>query len=83
MSSQRSEKVCRIVLAKADILNYLRHTKPMLLKNYSIEKIGLFGSFVNGEQKPTSDIDIVFHLKKGASLKYKQYIDIEELFKRR
>jgi len=44
--------------SKNNILSTIRTHKPQLL-TFGINKIGLFGSYVRNEQKPTSDIDIL------------------------
>ena len=45
-------------LAAEEIINLLRTNKNVLEK-YKIKRIGLFGSYVRGEQKKKSDIDLV------------------------
>jgi len=40
---------------------------PILKKN-GVRKAGIFGSYVHGKQRKTSDIDILVELKKGKSL---------------
>ncbi len=40
---------------------------PILKKN-SVIKAGLFGSFVRGEEKKSSDVDILIELNKDLSL---------------
>lgn len=54
------------------------------IKNYGIEKIGLFGSYVRNEQKTKSDIDILMEFEKGKKT-FDNYMDLkfflEELFK--
>jgi uncharacterized protein len=42
-----------------DILSKLKQLKPTLLANYKAKEIGLFGSFVRGEQSANSDIDVL------------------------
>lgn len=37
-----------------------------LRRKYSVKRIGLFGSFVRGEQKETSDVDVLVEFEKGA-----------------
>lgn len=51
-----------------EILNKLKELKPILEHDYNITEIGLFGSFVRGEQKESSDIDILVDYKEGTSL---------------
>ena len=38
------------------------------LKKYGIKKAGIFGSYVRGENKKNSDIDILIEAPKGFSL---------------
>lgn len=35
---------------------------------YSVKEIGLFGSYLKGEQKVTSDIDVLVDFEEGADL---------------
>jgi hypothetical protein len=44
--------------AKHEILDLLRKHRDILLK-YKVREIGLFGSFVRGEQVDRSDIDLI------------------------
>lgn len=50
------------------IISKLKEIKPDLEKNYDITELGVFGSFVRGEQKNNSDIDILIDYKEGTSL---------------
>jgi len=48
--------------------NELKKLKPRIikiLKKYKIKKAGIFGSFVRGENKKNSDIDILVQPKRG------------------
>ena len=45
-------------MTRSNILNTLREQKTYIQKTYEVEKIGLFGSYVNDTQKEDSDIDI-------------------------
>lgn len=40
----------------------------VVLKKHKIEKAGIFGSYVRGEQKKNSDIDLLIMPPKGMSL---------------
>jgi len=53
---------------KEDILNTLRMLKSELIARYKVKEIGLFGSFVRGEQGGTSDIDVLVDFDEDASL---------------
>jgi len=53
--------------------NELEKLKPRIikiLKNRGIKKAGIFGSFVRGEQKKDSDIDILIEPIRGMGLKF-------------
>ena len=43
----------------AEIIRELRRLKPELRKHYPISELGVFGSWVRGEQGPDSDLDIL------------------------
>jgi uncharacterized protein len=51
-----------------DLLTKLRDLKPQLTASYKAKEIGLFGSFVRGEQDIDSDIDVLVELEEGADL---------------
>lgn len=40
-------------------LTSLRDKKPLLMKQYGVNTLGVFGSFVRGEQGENSDVDIL------------------------
>lgn len=46
------------VLTKDKVIEKLREHRDTL-KKYGVKRVGLFGSFVRGEQKRKSDIDMV------------------------
>lgn len=54
------------------------------IKKYGVKRIGLFGSYLRKEQKPTSDIDILVEFEKG-KVTFDNYMDLkfflEDLFK--
>ncbi len=43
----------------AEIQTILTQTKPELQEKYQIRQIGIFGSYVRGEQNQDSDLDIL------------------------
>lgn len=51
-----------------DILTKLKELRPIITTRYKAREIGLFGSFVRGEQNPNSDIDILADFEDGADL---------------
>jgi len=53
---------------KEQVLNALKALKPEMAARFKVREIGLFGSFVRGEQSPASDIDLVVELEEEADL---------------
>lgn len=51
-----------------DIETMLKENKDLLNKRFSVKEIGIFGSFVRGEQKETSDLDILVEFEGSVSL---------------
>jgi len=52
------------IKTKQDILMILRQNQ-VRLKALGVSRIGLFGSFVRGEQHPDSDIDLLVEFEMG------------------
>ncbi len=52
----------------ADIIAELRRIEPDLRRRYPIRELGVFGSYVRGEQTDTSDLDILVDLAPGIGL---------------
>lgn len=50
-----------------DIEDIKRKILP-ILKRYGVKRVGLFGSFVRGEMRKGSDIDILVEIEKDISL---------------
>ena len=53
----------RKALTKDEILDAIRKHRDILLK-YKVREIGLFGSFVRGEQVEKSDIDLIVNFEE-------------------
>ncbi len=51
-----------------EIKKILTLIKPDLYARYSVKEIGIFGSYLNGNQKKSSDIDILVEYGKPVSL---------------
>lgn len=51
-----------------DIKNKLTALKPELHERFGVSEIGVFGSWVRGEQKETSDIDVLVDFDKPVDL---------------
>ena len=47
-----------------DVEDYLRKNKNLFYNKFGVIRIGLFGSFVLGQQTRSSDIDIIVEFEK-------------------
>ena len=50
------------------LLPLLRHSFPDLLARYHVKWLGVFGSYVRGEQGPASDLDVLVEFSEPPSL---------------
>lgn len=57
------------------ILETLQFSKQELTSRYPIQRLGVFGSYVRGEQRPDSDIDILVEFQEPISLF--RFMDLE------
>jgi len=67
-------------MTKTDILCFLREKKLFLKQQFSIDSIGLFGSYARDEATQDSDIDLAIKTsKKSFSNRYKlkEYLENE------
>ena len=58
------------------IKNNLRRQKPALVAKYKVKEIGIFGSYVRGEQNPQSDLDVLIDFEEYPSLL--EFVGIED-----
>ena len=69
-----------------DALTLLREHEPEIKKRFGVAKIGIFGSFVRGEARPDSDMDVLVTFRKDGET-FAHYIDckfyLEDLFGRK
>ena len=56
------------VMNTEDVLIRLRELKPEVTARFRAKEIGLFGSFVRGEQNRSSDIDVLVEFEEEADL---------------
>ena len=50
------------------IIMKLRENKPVLEEKYKVKTLGVFGSYVRGEQKEGSDLDILVEFQEPVGL---------------
>ncbi len=55
-------------LSLAHIKNTLAALKPELHERFGVSEIGVFGSWVRGEQRPDSDIDLLVEFDRPVGL---------------
>ncbi|RLI73953.1 nucleotidyltransferase [Archaeoglobales archaeon] len=71
------------LLTYDEILEKIEENKEKI-KRYGVKRIGLFGSYVRGEQRAKSDIDILVEFVEGKKT-FDNYMDLkfflEDLFK--
>ena len=65
------------VLNLENITNILKEHKEELKARYGVEEIGVFGSYVRGEQKGGSDIDILVEFRPDAKIGLLGFINME------
>ena len=67
-------------------LALLRHHEAEIKKLFGVKQIGIFGSFVRGEEKPESDVDVLVEFWEGEKT-FDHYMDLkfylEDLFRRK
>ncbi|MFO7991064.1 MAG: nucleotidyltransferase family protein [Thermoplasmata archaeon] len=59
-----------------DIEDTLERHKPILEEKYGVKEIGVFGSYVRGEEKEGSDVDILVDFYETISLF--DFMELEE-----
>lgn len=58
-----------------EIKRELKKLKPILKKKYKVKEIGIFGSYIKGEQRKRSDLDILIEFEDSPDLY--TYIEIK------
>lgn len=62
-------------------IEILRRHEHLIKKKYHVKKRGVFGSYVRGEQKKRSDIDILVEFKKTPD--FFEFLELEEYLGRK
>ena len=58
-----------------EIKEILSKSKPIVQEKYKVKELGIFGSYVRGEQNESSDVDILIAFEKAPSLL--KFIELE------
>ena len=68
-----------------NVLTLLRQHESILEERFGVKRIGVFGSFVRGEERPESDVDVLVVFQKDEET-FDHYMDckfyLEDLFDR-
>jgi len=60
---------------RSEIESLLREHRSILQEKFRVEKIGLFGSYARGEEKPGSDIDLLVRFSSPIGW---EFIDLKD-----
>ena len=61
----------------AEIKEILQTERPYLAEKYGVTVVGVFGSYVRGEQEPDSDIDILIELERPPRISLLGLVELE------
>ena len=73
-------------MTKVTILDFLKTHQNEFKEKYGVIKIGLFGSYARGEEKPSSDVDIAVEIldeKKSLHSFFSLKRELEKAFQRK
>jgi predicted nucleotidyltransferase len=59
-----------------DLTNRIEQLKPLLADRFKVQTIGIFGSYVRGEQKKKSDLDILVEFSEPIGLF--KFVELED-----
>ncbi len=59
------------------IINILKEHKEELKEKYEVKEIGIFGSYVRGEYKGKSDLDILVEFEEDAKIGLLKFVNME------
>lgn len=58
-----------------EIKEFLSQSKQIVQKKYKVKEMGIFGSYVRGEQNEASDVDVLIDFEQAPSLL--KFIELE------
>ena len=61
----------------------LETLKPTLKEQFEVETIGVFGSYVRGEQTKKSDVDVLVEFSEDAEIGFFKFLELEEFLSRK
>jgi predicted nucleotidyltransferase len=63
------------------IIMKLREDKPFLEEKFKVKTLGVFGSYIRGEQKKSSDLDILVEFREPVGLF--EFMELEEFLEKK
>ena len=72
----KNSDFCQFSEETARFISILRQHLPEISRKYNISYLGIFGSYVRGEQEPESDLDILVEFEEAPS--FFEYIRLED-----
>lgn len=60
-----------------EIKKKIEKLKPSLKEKFKVKSIGIFGSYIRGEEKKGSDLDILIEFEESADLSLLDFIGLE------
>jgi hypothetical protein len=60
---------------REQVLQALRDRQPVLRADFGVTRIGLFGSFAAGTQRPDSDVDLIVEFARPVGLGFVDLCD--------
>jgi predicted nucleotidyltransferase len=66
-----------------EIKRTLSQRKAELKKKFRVKTIGVFGSYVRGEQKRGSDVDVLVEFEDDAEIGFFKFLDLEEFLSKK
>jgi hypothetical protein len=64
------------MIGKEEILKRLSQELPYLKEKYHVKRIGIFGSYARGQQRPESDLDLLVEFSKPVG--FFKFIELED-----
>jgi predicted nucleotidyltransferase len=61
----------------AEITDILKEHETELKKRYGINEVGIFGSYLRGEAREKSDLDILVEFEQGVDIGLLEFVGIE------
>jgi predicted nucleotidyltransferase len=68
---------------QTQILAFLNQNRKIFRDDYHIVRIGFFGSYARGDQKITSDIDLLVEFEDNVENLYDLKLQIKEFFQKK